>query len=93
MPTTLRNATNALSSLCDTLWSHVILEASRITCDHRVSQSDDKAFVAFLNVVGKSLRAAGKVFGVFLYPSMNKAKYINGLASVDHWLGVDWESE
>ena len=26
-------------ALCDTLWSHVILEASRITCDHRVSQS------------------------------------------------------
>ena len=27
-------------ALCDTLWSHVILEASRITCDHRVSQSE-----------------------------------------------------
>ena len=46
------------------------------------------AFVAFLNVVGESLHAAGKVFGVFLYPSMDKAKYVNGLASVDHWLGT-----
>ena len=26
-------------ALCDTLRSHVVLESSRITCDHRVSQS------------------------------------------------------
>eukprot|EP01043_Picozoa_sp_COSAG02_P096263 COSAG02_NODE_32566_length_514_cov_0.997590_1_plen_39_part_10 len=39
--------------------------------------------MAFLNVVGDSLHAAGKAFGVFLYPSMDKAKYVNGLASVD----------
>ena len=44
--------------------------------------------MAFLNVVGEALHVAGKVFGVFLYPSMDKAKYINGLASVDHWLGT-----
>ena len=31
------------TSLCDTLLSHVILEASRITCDHRVSQSEGGA--------------------------------------------------
>ena len=44
--------------------------------------------VKFLHVFGEALHAAGKYLGVFLYPSMDKAKYINTLPAVDHWLGT-----
>eukprot|EP00658_Telonema_sp_P-2_P000715 TRINITY_DN10261_c0_g1_i4.p3 TRINITY_DN10261_c0_g1~~TRINITY_DN10261_c0_g1_i4.p3 ORF type:complete len:118 (-),score=47.51 TRINITY_DN10261_c0_g1_i4:95-448(-) len=51
-------------------------------------KGDDDAFVAFLKVFGEALHASNKSLGVFLYPEMGKAKYINDLGAVDHWLGT-----
>ena len=51
-------------------------------------KNDDKEFVEFLKVFGDALHTANKTLGVFLYPDMGKAKYINPLGKIDYWLGT-----
>lgn len=51
-------------------------------------KGDDDAFVAFIKILGAALHSANLTLGVFLYPSMDKAKYINDIAELDYWMGT-----
>jgi len=50
-------------------------------------KGDDAAYVAFLNVFADALHAVNKTLGVFLYPDMGKAPYVNG-TSIDMFTGA-----
>lgn len=50
-------------------------------------KGDDAAYVAFLNVFADALHQVNKTLGVFLYPDMGKAPYVN-TTTIDMFTGA-----